>query len=107
MDPTPSTETAEVRLDKLLRARACIAYYKDLPDPEYPQVRCSIFGAPRTNELFVRLTNGRVSFVGVTQSPLIFPAMADRLFGMDPVDHAAAFGLADELWKRHRDDLVA
>lgn len=105
MDSTSSPETPEARLEKLLRARACIVYHKDLPDPEYPHVRCSIFGAPKTNELFVKLTNGAVSFVAVTKSPVTFPAMADRLFGLDAADHAVAFGLADKLWDTHRSAL--
>lgn len=106
MESTISPEAPEVRLEKLLRARACIVYHQDLPDPEYPHVRCSIFGAPKTNELFVQLTNGKVAFVAVTQSPVSFPAMADRLFGMDPADHAVAFALADKLWDIHRSALA-
>jgi hypothetical protein len=100
-------EPADVRLERLLRSKACIVYHEDLPDPEYPTVRCSIYGAPKTNELFVRLTNGQRSFVAVTLSPLEFPVMADRVFGLDIADHAAAFGLADQLWETHRAALTS
>lgn len=98
---------AELRLERLLRANACIVYHDNLPDRDYPQVKCSIYGAPKTNELFVRISNGRVSFVAVAASPVEFPVMADRIFGLDAADHAVAFGLADQLWQAHRDQLIA
>ena len=100
-------DSADVRLERLLRSKGCIVYHEDLPDPEYPAVRCSIYGAPKTNELFVRLSNGRVSFAAVAPSPLEFPVMADRLFGLDAADHAVAFALADKLWEIHRGALTS
>lgn len=106
MDLPSPTEPPAVRLEKFLRAKACIVYHGDLPDPEFPNVRCSIYGVPKTNELFVRLTNGKLTFVDATPSPLLFPAMADRIFGLDAADHAAAFGLADKLWETHRTELT-
>jgi len=102
-DPEPAGQ----RLDRLVRANACIAYHENLPDPEYPAVKCSIYGAPKTNELFVRISNGSLSFVASAPSPLEFPVMADRLFGLDVADHAVAFGLADQLWEQHRTELLA
>ena len=102
----PPDETPEQRLQRLLQSNGCIVYHNALPDPEYPNVKCSIYGAPKTNELFVRLTNGTVEFVGVAPSPVVFPVMADRIFGLDVLDHAVAFELADRLWETHRTDLA-
>lgn len=101
-----STLPAE-RLKVLLQAKQCIVYHEDLPDPEYPDVKCSVYGAPRTNELFVRLSNGERAFVEVAPSPVTFPVMADRIFGLDVEDHAVAFGLADQMWERYRAELTA
>jgi hypothetical protein len=105
-DP-PAPESPDARLQRLLRAKACIVYHDNLPDPEYPKVKCSIYGAPKTNELFVRISNGRVAFVAVARSPVDFPVMADRIFGLDVADHAVAFGLADSVWEEHRATLTA
>ena len=105
-DP-PAQESAEARLARLLRANACIVYHDNLPDRDYPDVTCSIYGAPKTNELFVRISKGRASFVAVARSPVEFPVMADRIFGLDVADHAMAFGLADRLWEEHRRELMA
>lgn len=77
-----------------------------MPDREYPQITCSIYGVPKTNELFVRLTNRCISFVAATDSPLSFPAMADRVFGIDVADAQVAFGLAEKLWEEHRSELL-
>ncbi|HWA84997.1 MAG TPA: hypothetical protein VG710_02145 [Opitutus sp.] len=93
-------------MDQHLRAKACIPYEEDLPDREFPHVTCSIYGVPKTNELFVRLSNGTVSFVSVTNSPVEYPQMADRIFGIDVEDAQVAFHLADQLWEKHRGELL-
>lgn len=77
-----------------------------MPDREYSRITCSIYGVPKTNELFVRLTNGVLSFVGVTSSPVLSPAMADRIFGIDVDDSNAALALAEKLWEAHREELL-
>lgn len=102
----PPDEPPEQRLQRLLQSNGCIVYHNELPDPEYPYVKCSIYGAPKTNELFVRLANGSVEFIAATASPVVFPVMADRIFGLDVLDHAVAFELADRLWDAHRAELI-
>ncbi|MBK9989881.1 MAG: hypothetical protein IPP19_03845 [Verrucomicrobia bacterium] len=97
---------AEVRLARLIQAKGCIIYHEDIPDREYPQVRCSIYGAPKTNELFVRLTNGLITVVETAESGVLFPPMADRIFGMDVLDHQIAFGLAERMWETHKTVLL-
>jgi hypothetical protein len=94
-------EPAAARLMRLIQAKGCIIYHEDMPDREYPQILCSIYGAPKTNELFVKLTNGSVTFVETAESGVIFPPMADRIFGMDVLDHQIAFGLAERMWETH------
>ncbi len=104
--PHSNEPPPEARLERLLRSNAGIVFHENLPDREHPQVKCSIYGAPKTNELFVRISNGRVSFVAVAPSPVEFPVMADRVFGLDASDHAVAFHLADQLWEKHRAALL-
>ena len=102
-DPTASPEE---RLNHYRATKDCIPYYEDLPDRDYPHVKCSIFGVPSTNELYVQLANGCVRFVERVPSPLDFPVMADRVFGIDAVDANVAFALADRLWEQHSTDLI-
>lgn len=99
-------EPAAEKLARLIQAKGCIVYHEDMPDREYPQIRCSIYGAPKTNELYVRLTNGSVTFVETTESSVLFPPMADRIFGMDVLDHRIAFGLAEQMWEKHQSVLL-
>ena len=106
-DSELKTDDPKTRLGQLLQANACIVYHEKIPDREFPQVTCSVYGAPKTNELFVRIDNGKVSYVGVVDSPLAYPAMADRIFGLDVLDHEVAFGLAEQLWEKHKTELVS
>lgn len=100
------TGSAEDRLAALLNTPSCIPFHVDLPDKEYPFIKLSIYGSAKTNELFVKITNGRMTFVETLPSPLLFPAMADRIWGMDAEDSAEAFRLADTIWERHKIDLI-
>jgi len=105
--PQPSPNVVAERLVQLLLARRTIPYHENIPDPEYRSVTCSIYGAPETNELFVKLTNGTVTFVEAIESPLLAPPMADRIFGIDVLDNAVASNLADQMWEKHKDALIA
>jgi hypothetical protein len=95
------------RLRRHLRGRDCIPYYEDQPDTEFPRVKYSVYGVPKTNELFVQVSNGTLTFVDVVKSALIWPAMGDRVFGIDVDDDRLAKRLADQMWEKHRSTLVA
>ena len=101
-----SLPTASDRLAKLIAENQVIVFEAGFPDEEFPYVICSMWGAMPSNEIFVRLTNGVVSFVESVPSPLIFPTMADRVFGMDVVDSQVAVELADRMWAAHKRQLI-
>jgi hypothetical protein len=105
-DAKRNEATAEERLAELLRSEKTFPYHENIPDKEFSFVKLSIYGAPDTNELFVKLTNGRDTFVEVIQSGLLWPAMADRIFGMDVEDSRDAFNLADRMWEEHKNVLA-
>lgn len=94
------------RLQQFLHAKQLIVFADEIPDKEYPYIRCSMWGAIPTNELFVRLSNGDVSFVECTPSPLEVPVMGDRIWGMDVSDAHVAGALADAMWERHKHQLI-
>jgi hypothetical protein len=102
----PQNDDAAKRLAKFQRTKGTIPYHVDLPDKEYAYIKCSIYGVPRTNELFVKLTNGKVTFVEAIKSDLSGPAMADRIFGMDVMDSNDAFSLVERMWKKHKKSLI-
>jgi hypothetical protein len=78
----------------------------DVPDREYPYVVWSIWGAITTNELFVRVGNGQLSFVESAKSGLIAPTMGDRIFGMDVSDEREADELVNRMWETHKSELI-
>ena len=106
MNPNQIPEVAE-RLKRLLKSkRNVIVFHINLSDKEYPHVKCSICGATKTNELFVKLTNGKVTYVEAFKSGLACPAMADRIFGMDVQDANDAFARAEQMWAKHKTELM-
>ena len=101
-----SPTDAAARLAEIIATKKFIPFHVDLPDKEYVHIKGSIYGAIETNELFVKLTNGKTTFVESVESPLLAPAMADRIFGMDVSDSNVAFALANEMWEKHKDALI-
>ncbi|HEY0967273.1 MAG TPA: hypothetical protein VGD88_07790 [Opitutaceae bacterium] len=101
-----STPSDASRLAALLETKDFIPFHLDLPDKEYAYITLSVYGATKTNELFVKVTNGQLVFVEAVNSPLLSPGMADRIWGMDAADAHVAFSLADKLWEKHKHELV-
>lgn len=97
---------AKERLADFIKCRQAIQFVADADDKEYPYIKLSVWGAIPTNELFIKLSNGVVEFVGVTPSPLIFPGMGDRRFGMDVNDERAAYACAEAVWDKHKGQLI-
>lgn len=100
------TLTPAQRLKSFIRWDQVIPFELDAPSRAHPYIKFSIFGAVTTNELYVRLSNGRRVFVAAVASPLVAPAMADRRFGIDVLDQVAAIQLAETLWKAHSSALI-
>ena len=86
------------RLAALITRQGTICFCRGYPDTVIPTVRWSVFGIPITNEVVVKADNGRVSYYHSEVSPLLYPPMADRIFGIDVCDDALAKKLGCELW---------
>ena len=107
MKPKDTGDDPAARLEQLIRnGKGLLPFFENVPDKEFPKVNCSVYGATETNELFVKLANGTVTFVEAIPSGLVCPAMADRIFGMDAADEHEAFALAEKMWERHKTDLL-
>lgn len=102
---SPAPNAAD-RLAALLKEDACFPYIVDSPDKKYRYITLSVYGAPKTNELFIRLSNGEVEFVEAIPSPLFYPFMIDRIFGMDAMDEDAAITHALARWEQHKGELI-
>lgn len=90
------------RLKAAVTAGRVISYGNDTPDKECPEVRWAWFGLIDTNEIVVVAQYRDLEFAIAEPSPLIYPAMADRIFGIDVADGNLTMELSKRLWPKIR-----
>lgn len=105
MNETP--ENVVLRLRAALVARAAIDYGTDIQDKEFPELIWSRYGLPASNEIIVTATIGEVQIGIAAPSSLMWPAMIDRIFGMDVSDAYLSSQLSEQLWLMHGNRLAA
>jgi hypothetical protein len=93
-----SSETILERLQGAIHSKNVIPFFTERPDNYSPGVFWSIYGLVDTNEIVVVARHGDRKFATAGPSPLLYPAMIDRLFGMDVDDQAYAQELSHQLW---------
>lgn len=93
------------RLHAIVESGNVIEFFS-APDNEYPGICWTVFGSIDTNEVIVRASVADRSFYHSSPSPLVFPTMADRRFGIDVADQQLASHLSTELWQQHGDLLA-
>lgn len=64
-------------------------------------------GLPGTNEIVVMAAVGTLKLGMAHPSILAWPAMIDRIFGIDVDDQRLALWLSEQLWNAHSDRLIA
>jgi hypothetical protein len=107
MSALDAARSAADRLSEAVAKGNAIAYLKDSSDKEHPELRWSIYGLPRTGEIAVLVAIADLSLAMTGASPLLVPAMEDRIFGIDVADQQLADELSDTLWSQHADVLIA
>lgn len=86
------------RLHAIIESKQVLEFFS-AADKKHGDIQWTVFGAIDTNEVIVRATvNGR-HFYRAAPSPLVFPPMADRIFGIDVMDDRLAQHLSGELWQ--------
>jgi len=94
------------RLRQLIKAGRVIPYLVDNADREHPSVRWCVYGAPDSGELFVSATSGSTVVVRAVKSELVYPPMADRIFGIDVRDLRTAGDVSAAIWRDCRAELL-
>jgi len=102
-----SPEQIAARVSAALLSEAAIDYGSGLTDKEYPEIVWSMYGLPSTNEVAVIAKVGSLELGLAHVSSLVWPAMADRIFGIDIDDQRLALWLSKELWDAQSDRLAA
>lgn len=100
-------EAVVKRLAAAMRREEVIDYGVGMPDKEVPEVTWARYGLIESNEVVVTATVGALCLGIADESWLIYPAMIDRIFGMDVHDVELAAQLAEKLWSTHSDMLLA
>lgn len=72
--------------------------YGSFPDKELPEIQWAVFGLPASNEIAIVASVGAVRVAIAQSSELLFPAMADRILGMDVLDGQLAQHMSEQLW---------
>lgn len=94
------------QVTELIKSGKAIVFGSNIPDNEYSEVSWSQYGLIDTNEIAVIVMCGSKAFAARAQSRLVIPAMAERVYGMDPLDEALAFELGDKLWTVFSEELI-
>lgn len=76
-------------------------------DKEHSDLIWAVYGTPPTNEIFVQATAGDGHFVKAAPSPLAYPLMQDRRFGIDIADNQLAKSLSNEVWQENKEAILA
>lgn len=93
------------RLQEILESKKILEFFS-AADKEHGDIQWTVCGAIETNEVIVRATiNGR-HFYRAAPSPLVFPPMADRIFGIDVMDDRLAQHLSGELWQSEGETML-
>lgn len=101
-----STEQTAIRVLDALAAGTAIPYATAMLDKQYPEIQWAILGLPDRNEIAVVAQIGDLRLGKARASTLLFPAMHDRIFGIDMSDQVLAARLADELWAAYSERLI-
>ena len=94
-------------LDGYIAREEVISQVNACPDKQYPEVTWVQYGIVPTNQVAVIASCGPAKFFAMAPSPLLWPGMADRIFGTDVADLQLGQALADHLWDRHGAELMA
>jgi hypothetical protein len=84
-----------------------ICYGVGIADKEYPEITWERFGLISTNEIAAIARVGALCFGIVAPSRLMYPAMVERIFGMDVWDDQLSRELSGQLWTQLGEQLTA
>jgi hypothetical protein len=102
-----SPEQVATRAADALGSGKAIDYGSGFADKEYPEIIWSMYGLPGTNEIVVVAAVGEIKLGHAHPSALAWPAMVDRIFGIDVDDQRLAFWLSEQLWNARSERMIA
>ena len=102
---TKTIDTEQQRELKVLTGQSdTLCYMEALADKDLPGLTWTIYGVPDSNLIIVKAIAGSFEILASSPSTVLYPAMADRVFGIDVEDQALAAQLSDQLWATYQQD---
>ena len=75
-----------------------IPYHDNIEDKEYPDIKWFCYGEPTTNELHIWAKYKDTVYKRIVKSPVNFPAMSNRIWGIDVMDEAKARKVSEQIF---------
>ena len=97
----------DFRLIKAILDKRYYPYVNGLEDIQYPYIKWYVYGLIDTQEILVVIMNENNNnvFYKVEQSPVIWPHMRNRVWGIDVDDDKLAKKMSLELWEENKEKL--
>ena len=106
MNSKEPTDPVVAAVRKALESNQAITFGPPAEDKEHPQITWQCYGLIATNEIAVIARCQELEIGACQESTLLYPVMAERVFGMDLNDEELAFRMADEIWAQHGERLL-
>lgn len=90
------------RMSELINSQKYILYFES-SDKENKNLKWKCYGDYERNTLILELSDGRKKFYGEVESPVKYPAMVDRRFGIDVSDQTVVDQLSNDMWDKVKD----
>ena len=95
---TPEFEQQQRQLKISAEVEDAIPCLENMADVSLAGLTWTVFGVVETHALAVRARAGRFEVIGRVSSPVFYPPMANRLFGIDAADSVVVEGLSGTMW---------
>lgn len=98
---TSNFEEQQLQLKALANQLGMIPFLDNSPENEIVGLAWSIYGVVSTNDIVAKAAIGEFAIYASRPSPLAYPYMADRIFGMDVADEHVAVELSHKIWRQY------
>lgn len=95
-----------MKVREALESNKAISFGPPIADKEHPEIMWQCYGLVTSNEVAVIARCGELEIGACRESGLLYPHMADRIFGMDVADQDLALQLSEAIWSRDGERLL-
>jgi hypothetical protein len=90
----------EKELNELINSGNFYPYHKNIEDKEFTDIKWNTYGDIKNNMLYVFAIYKNKKYIRKIKSPVLFPCMEDRIFGIDMYDEKRSRELSAEIFEK-------